>query len=70
MYIICSSKTPPIWMKEDGTIRHYTIINKNTLVLNNIRERDSGIYICNGTMEGEEEFIASSEVLVGGKLFS
>ena len=33
-----------------------------------VREEDTGVYICAGTMSDDHPFEAHSEILVGGKL--
>ena len=65
----CLSKSIPKWSRADGMILgalHDIVLN--TLILYNVVEEDSGIYICEETQEEEENNVVSwSLLLVGGK---
>ena len=82
VFILCDSLTPPIWTKEGKDVySHYwtrqgtvlqkqSKLNQNNLLLKKVVEKDSGHYVCEGTLEsGNETFKASSELLVGGEYF-
>ena len=64
---VCFSKTEVKWSKLQGHIhpRHTTVMG-NILWLNNVMEKDSGIYICQGTEINWKPFEAQVELLVGG----
>ena len=67
VYIICYSQTPPQWTKEGEDIRSHKSLDDHILVIENVVGKDTGNYVCEGTLESGQNFTASSELLVGGK---
>ena len=66
VYIMCHSKSPVKWKTQKG--KRLISYSQNVLVLNNVMEKDSGYYICEGTVDDSgRTFRAASEVLVGSK---
>ena len=65
--IICNSKTTPKWSKVREENWNFSVMGNN-LVLIDVKEKDNGYYICQGTRDSETDvFKARSELLVGGK---
>lgn len=68
MYIKCYSKTPVTWTTEKGF--PLRLVSNNVLALLTVTEKDSGYYICQGTVNSlGETFKAAAEVLIGGNYF-
>ena len=64
----CNSKTVPLWSKRGGHMRDFTVYG-HQVILSRVTERDSGIYICLGSLNTNMTFIAQSELVVGGKVY-
>ena len=68
VYIRCHSKSPVKWKTQTGKV--LTSDSENVLVLKNVMEKDSGYYICEGTLDDRgRTFRAASELMVGSKDF-
>ncbi len=63
--IKCFSKYIPKWTRKDGMMQEEAIYSRS-LILMNVQEKDSGIYMCYGSLINDENFYALSELLVGG----
>ena len=66
--ISCYSKSPIIWTKNGIVVAAHLVII-NDLIINNVKQSDSGIYTCTGyiDMESKDWFSADSSLLVGSK---
>ena len=64
LIITCNSTTKPQWKKDGVTLQG--ILFSNSLVLVNVKEKDSGWYICHGSTDTLQPFIAIVRLLVGG----
>ncbi len=59
----CISFDVPVWIKEGEKNQYFN----RTLIIKNVNEDDSGVYICRGTLNREREvFTTSSKLFVGG----
>ena len=63
----CFGKSKVKWTKLEGHIRSDHYMFNNILIIENITEKDSGIYQCKGKLRKTKSFKAQSELLVGGK---
>jgi len=60
----CISKDPPYWFRLNNPVS-YVHIYRESLVLRQVKYKDSGIYICNGTdVVTYEPFSAMAELWV------
>ena len=67
-FITCHSKTPPIFTRRGMEIRSYNnSVSGNILILNKVKEGDSGNYTCHGSIINQT-FEVYSELLVGGNV--
>ncbi len=62
--ILCDSERRVTWQKNDKQLSNPGK-NKNRLKLKNLSEKESGIYYCEGEINGTK-FKVSSVLLVGG----
>ena len=65
--IVCPSKKQPSWRKLGQPLPEVFNLGSK-LVFHNLKEEDSGIYICCGYETDNKSFTAISELLVGGIL--
>lgn len=64
--IICYTSTYSRWTYKYGDIHSDYLIHSNSIILKNLREKDSGVYVCSGTRSSRQTFDVHSEVLIGG----
>ena len=69
VFILCMSSTTPKWTKSRVQMEEHIIVEDNTIVIENVVEKDTGTYVCEGKLENGMLFNSSSEILVGGKFF-
>jgi len=62
----CYSVTLPTWYKRI-IIRKKIVSRDAVLVLRNVTELDTGVYICEGRFQNRTKFNVKSELNVGGK---
>ena len=65
--IVCHSKKQPSWSKYGQPLQQMFYLGY-ALVIHNLTEEHSGIYICKGYETDDKTFAANSELLVGGIL--
>lgn len=65
--IVCNSVTKVKWQGPKGWKRHKNVNTPhNTLIIQNVKRKQSGIYYCIGTTLDNKDFKAMSELLVAG----
>ena len=63
--ITCMSHTKAKWTKEGKKL---SSLRNSTLIIYDVKNKDSGIYICQGSHENGTKFQGHSELLVGSRL--
>jgi len=65
--LICYSIAAPKWSRKNKILQGHRIIS-NYIILDDVKERDHGHYICEGTLTIlGEKFVTMAELWVGGK---
>ena len=62
----CFSVKNPTWYKDEKVLKSWYLMK--TIILHNVREEDSGVYLCKGTNRFHRTFTAVSELWIGGKI--
>ena len=70
LFIRCFSETEPTWTKDGKILQLFSVLG--SLALSNVKQKDSGIYTCNGSLStsGDSMFTATYTLLVGGKIIT
>ena len=65
--INCFSHSKTHWTKDGLLLGPNAITIQSTLVVNDLKFEDSGVYMCHGSHADGKTFEVSSELYVGGK---